>query len=148
MIQRKQTLFLLAVLIIAIVMIFIPFQILLTGGESWNIALIAGNSWIILNSNMYYPNILNVLIIVLSIFTVFKYKNRPLQYKLSNITALLNIFMVGLFFLLPFTNANPGESIEYAFGSFLPIISMGFAFLAAHFIKKDEQLVRSADRIR
>lgn len=148
MIQRKQTLLLLAVLIIAIVMIFIPFQILLTGGESWNIALIAGNSWIILNSNMYYPNILNVLIIVLSIFTVFKYKNRPLQYKLSNITALLNIFMVGLFFLLPFTNANPGESIEYAFGSFLPIISMGFAFLAAHFIKKDEQLVRSADRIR
>lgn len=148
MIQRKQTLFLLAVLIIAIVMIFIPFQILLTGGESWNIALIAGNSWIILNSNMYYPNILNVLIIVLSIFAVFKYKNRPLQYKLSNITALLNIFMVGLFFLLPFTNANPGESIEYAFGSFLPIISMGFAFLAAHFIKKDEQLVRSADRIR
>ena len=33
MIQRKQTLFLLAVFIIAIVMIFIPFQILLTGGE-------------------------------------------------------------------------------------------------------------------
>jgi hypothetical protein len=139
MIQRKQTLFLLAVFIIAIIMIFIPFQVLLTSGESWNIALIAGNSWIILNSNMYYPNILNLLIIVLSIFTIFKYKNRPLQYKLSNVIALLNIFMVGLFFLLPYTHANPGESI---------ILSMGFAFLAAHFIKKDEQLVRSADRIR
>jgi hypothetical protein len=148
MIQRKQTLFLLAVFIIAIIMIFIPFQVLLTSGESWNIALIAGNSWIILNSNMYYPNILNLLIIVLSIFTIFKYKNRPLQYKLSNVIALLNIFMVGLFFLLPYTHANPGESIKYAFGSFLPILSMGFAFLAAHFIKKDEQLVRSADRIR
>jgi hypothetical protein len=148
MIQRKQTLFLLAVFIIAIVMIFIPFQVLLTSGESWNIALIAGNSWIILNSNMYYPNILNVLIIVLSIFTIFKYKNRPLQYKLSNVIALLNVFMVGLFFLLPFTQANTGESIRYVFGAFLPIFSMGFAFLAAHFIKKDEQLVRNSDRIR
>ena len=148
MIQRKQTLFLLAVFIIAIVMIFIPFQVLLTSGESWKIALMAGNSWIILNSNMYYPNILNLLIIVLSIFTIFKYKNRPLQYKLSNVIALLNLFMVGLFFLLPFTHANSGESIKYVFGSFLPIFSMGFAFLAAHFIKKDEQLVRSADRIR
>ena len=148
MIQRKQTLFLLAVFIIAIVMIFIPFQVLFTSGACCNIALFAGNSWIILNSNMYYPNILNVLIIVLSIFTIFKYKNRPLQYKLSNIIALLNVFMVGLFFLLPFTQVNAGESVRYVFGAFLPIFSMGFAFLAAHFIKKDEQLVRSSDRIR
>lgn len=148
MIQRKQTLFLFAVLIIAIVMIFLPFQVLLTTGENWNIALVAGNSWLILNSNIYYPNILNLLIIVVSVLTILKYKNRPLQYKLSNIIALLSVFMLGLFFLLPYTDLKQGESIKYGFGSFLPILSVIFAFLAAHYIKKDEQLVRSADRIR
>ncbi len=39
-------------------------------------------------------------------------------------------------------------NIGFSFGAFLPIVSAIFAFLAAHFIKKDEQLVRSADRIR
>jgi hypothetical protein len=32
--------------------------------------------------------------------------------------------------------------------SYLPIVSMIFAFLAGRAIQKDEELVRSADRIR
>ncbi len=75
------------------------------------------------------------------------YKNRVLQYKLANLLVVFNVFMTGLFFLLNYINV-PAENVSFAIGAFLPLISAGFAFLAAHFIKKDEQLVRSADRIR
>ena len=101
-----------------------------------------------MGSNIYAPMILNILVLILSISTVFLYKNRVLQYKLTNLLALFNIFIVGLFFLLSYIKDTIQGTILFEFGAFLPIISAIFAFLAAHFIKKDEQLVRNADRIR
>ena len=158
MIQRKQTLFLLAVTIIGILMLFIPFQKLtesVTGSEDTIPAIIVhylclfpGCGHGIVTSNIYIPMILNFLVIILSTVTIFQFKKRNLQYKLANFLILLNVFIVGLFFLLPFVNAFLKLEVSFAFGSFLPLIGAIFAFLAAHFIKKDEQLVRSADRIR
>jgi len=40
------------------------------------------------------------------------------------------------------------SEIIYELGSFLPIIAAVFTFLASRSIKKDEDLIRSADRIR
>lgn len=149
MIQRKQTLFLLAVFIIGILMFFIPFQSLTQTKMIWSVHLLPVlNIGITTNGNIYAPLILNLLVIVLSIATIFQFKNRPLQYKLANVIALLNVFIVGLFFLLSFVTVGEGDTLKFAFGAFLPILSIICAFLAAHFIKKDEQLVRSADRIR
>ncbi|MES2514968.1 MAG: DUF4293 domain-containing protein [Bacteroidota bacterium] len=148
MIQRKQTLFLLAVAVIAIIQIFIPFQIYTFNETSWQICLMPGCSADIISNNIYAPMIINNLVMVLSVAVIFLYRNRVLQYKLANLLILFNVFITGLFFLLPFVNVSPAGIINYSFGSFLPLVSAVFAFLAAHFIKKDEQLVRSADRIR
>ena len=163
MIQRKQTLFLLAVAIIGIIMLFVPlfnysgdthdgsFNIMnTTQSVSSNYHLILNVLAIIMNGAQsvfysYYPLVLNIIVIILSIAVIFLYKNRILQYKLANLLILLNVFIVGLFFLLPY--AKEGD-INYEFGAFLPIIGAVFAFLAGHFIKKDEQLVRNSDRIR
>ena len=146
MIQRKQTLFLLAVALIAISMFFVPFIVLAGDTHNENIFLssvLQGYN----NSNIYYPLILNFIVIILSVIIIFLYKNRVLQYKLSNLLIVFNVFITGLFFILSFEVAF-GTLHSYSFGAFLPIISAVFAYLAAHFIKKDEQLVRSADRIR
>lgn len=148
MIQRKQTLFLLAVCIIAIVQFFLPFQKLTSAESVWPICLMPGCSPDVIGSNIYIPIILNSLILVLSITTIFLYKNRKLQFKLANLLVLFNMFLIGLFFLLSFIKGDQAGTISYSFGAFLPIVSAVFAFLAAHFIKKDEQLVRNADRIR
>lgn len=148
MIQRKQTLFLLAVAIMGIVIIFVPFQQFSAADKTLPICLMPGCSPEILSNNIYGPLILNFLVITLSVLVIFQYKNRVLQYKLANILALLNVFITGLFFLLSYTKPEVLGTISYSFGAFLPIIGAIFAFLAAHFIKKDEQLVRSADRIR
>ncbi len=121
MIQRKQTLFLLAVLIINIILFFLPFlNISLSDNtEIYGLSFIGGFGPSISNLNTIYPSILNTCIVVLALITIFLYKRRTIQFKLSNIIVLLNVFITGL-----------------------------FAFLAAHYIKKDEQLVRNSDRIR
>ncbi|WP_291140801.1 DUF4293 domain-containing protein [Flavobacterium sp. UBA7680] len=148
MIQRKQTLFLLAVVVIAILQFFIPFQKVNISETNWDICLLPGCSSEVMGSNIYFPMVFNSIILILGIAIIFLYKNRVLQYKLANLLVVFNIFLIGLFFILSYTKESGPEAISYQFGSFLPLTSAIFAYLAAYFIKKDEQLVRSADRIR
>ncbi len=148
MIQRKQTLLLLVTTIISILMFFIPFQsYTLNEGEKFNLNLIYSINTANTTSNIYYPFTLNISISLLSLVVIFLYKNRVLQYKLGNLLVVFNVFLTGLFFLLDFLNIVP-KNISFSFGSFLPIISAFLAYIAAYLIKKDEQLVRSVDRIR
>ncbi|MES2763694.1 MAG: DUF4293 domain-containing protein [Bacteroidota bacterium] len=148
MIQRKQTIFLLAVAIMAILLFLFPFQTLTYNEKFWDICLMPGCSADVVGTNIYAPMIINGMVLILSFVIIFLYKNRVLQYKLANLLILFNVFIVGLFFLLSYVKEGTPGAITYQFGSFLPVIGAIFAFLAAHFIKKDEQLVRSADRIR
>ena len=145
MIQRKQSLFLLAVAIINILLVFIPFQTFQDGLLNFPVRLFPDELG---ESNKYVVMVLNLIIMILSLITIFQYKNRMFQYKLANILALLNIVLLALFFLLDYVNKESLASVSYSVGACLPLISGAFAFLAAVFIKKDEQLVRSADRIR
>lgn len=148
MIQRKQTLFLLATAIIAALVLFIPFQTISLLGATSGLSLLEGLKHPdAISSQIYFPLILNILVILLSFITIFQFKNRPLQYKLANLTLLCNVFVTGLFFLLTFFKGN-AEDVHFTVGAFLPLVGGAFPFLAGHFIKKDEQLVRSADRIR
>jgi hypothetical protein len=150
MIQRKQTLFLLAVLILSILLFFLPFlNISLSNNTgAYELSFMGGCGTSISNSNTIYPSILNTCIVVLSVITIFLYKRRTIQFKLSNILVLLNVFITGLFFLLSYIKEGVIGEIQYTFVTFMPILSATFAFLAAHYIKKDEQLVRNSDRIR
>ena len=147
MIQRKQTLFLLGVVIISILMFFTPFMIMAidTHNEPLNLSYAFKKGYE--NTNIYYPLILNFLLLFLSITVIFLFKNRVLQFKLANLAALLSVFVTGLFFILSYDVAF-GTFKSYSFGAFLPIIGAVLAYLGAHFIKKDEQMVRNADRIR
>ncbi len=128
-------------------MFFVPIMIMAgdTHNESLNLLYVSNKAYE--NTNIYYPFILNCLILILSIVVIFLFKNRVLQFRLSNFIVLLSIVHTSLFFMLSFDVAFSVVH-EYSFGAFLPIISAIFAYLAAYFIKKDEQMVRNADRIR
>ena len=143
MIQRIQTLFLIAVALVALLLLFIPFQVA-NDANTFGINLLSGFHSPTITSNIYVPLVLAFAIIGLAVFTILKFKNRILQYKLSNVLMLLNIILLAVFFLLNFYQG----AVSFSFGAFLPVLGIAFSFLAAHFIKKDEQLVRSADRIR
>ncbi|MFN6037385.1 MAG: DUF4293 family protein, partial [Bacteroidota bacterium] len=58
--------------------------------------------------------------------------------------------MLGTMLLFDFISVEAGKSFSksYLFGSYLPILSILLSFMAIRFIKKDEELVRSADRLR
>lgn len=145
MIQRVQTLFLISVALIAILLFFIPFQLVTNETATIQITVLSINLASV-TSSIYFPFLLLLMIIGLSIFTIIKFKNRVLQYKLANVLMLLNSVLMATFFLAHFYNGTGVAS--FYIGAFLPIIGIACSFLAAHFIKKDEKLVRSADRIR
>ena len=98
----------------------------------------------------YAAGILNILILIFSIICIFLFKKRMLQFKLANVLAFMNVCLL---VILLFTDLIKADEIisgkkQILWPSYLPIISMFCAFLAGIFIKKDENLVRSADRIR
>jgi len=149
MIQRIQTLFLLFVLGIAISIFFVPFQVIHQDTAAYTLCLMPGCSPEVMSSSIYAPMIINSIVAVLALVTIFLYKNRRLQIRLSNTLAMLNVFITGLFFLLSYVKPEfANATVNYGIGSFLPIVSIFAAFLASYYIRKDERLVRSADRIR
>ena len=84
---------------------------------------------------------------------VFMFKKRQLQIKLSQLNLVIQAALVAatLFIIdgVATELTMEGEPIvEYEAGAFLTIVPIVFLYLAIRFIKKDEALVRAADRIR
>ena len=148
MIQRKQSIFLLLAIVIAIFQFLIPFQTFNYNNNSLSFYTLPGNDTEIMNVNLYILFVLNSCILILAGIVIFLFKKRTLQYKLANFGVLLNMLLMGLFFSLSFTKENLTGEINFKIGAFLPLINAFLYYLAAYFIKKDEELVRSADRIR
>jgi len=93
--------------------------------------------------------ILGIGISILSIITILLFKNRKQQIKISRICGLLTIAEI-LFIIISYLNTIEISASEFSFGYvvfILPISTLLF-FLAAAAIKKDDELVRSVDRIR
>ena len=112
MIQRKQTIFLLLAAILALVCLVVRLQ------------------WI---------DIVQGLSAVLSVYTIFIYKRRPLQAKLC----LLGLFLIFVWYVLLAVYQGYVQTIDA-----LPMVNAILIFLARKGILDDEKLVRAADRIR
>ncbi|QNL21588.1 DUF4293 domain-containing protein [Hyphobacterium sp. CCMP332] len=160
MIQRVQSIFL---AVIAILMAAC------TGFNYWQKAALDGSSKIYLSaigkavfeqgneaaSLQYFPftfvAILALLSCGLAIYEIFQYKNRLLQLKLG---ALNSLFMgATLVLMVVFINQNedlldPGKRVLPGIAFYMPVIAMVLNIIANRFIRKDEKLVRSADRMR
>ena len=84
---------------------------------------------------------------LLAIVSIFKYKKRQLQFVLGRIIILINLFLLGILIYLSLN--IPGEaSSEKGIGMFIPVVVILFTVLANKAIKKDEDLVKSVDRLR
>ncbi|CAM4291714.1 DUF4293 domain-containing protein [Gillisia limnaea] len=85
---------------------------------------------------------------VLSLATIFLFKNRKLQFVLGRLNILLNFFLLGVFVYWTLTVPGEMEISEKGIGMFIPVLSIVFLVLANKAIKKDEDLVKSVDRFR
>ena len=79
----------------------------------------------------------------LSVYTIFQFRKRSRQILLSSFSRLLITLSLILIIL-----EIKGEEMKFAYGLFLLLIPYLTLFLAGYFVKKDEKLVKSADRIR
>lgn len=85
---------------------------------------------------------------LLSLVSIFMFKNRKLQFVLGRLNILLNFFLLGVFVYWSLSLPGEMDISEKGIGMFLPIISIVFLVLANKAIKKDEDLVKSVDRLR
>jgi hypothetical protein len=85
---------------------------------------------------------------ILSLVTIFLYKDRKLQFVIGRIIILINLFLLGLLIYLSLTLSGETIVSEKGIGMFLPILVVLLIVLANKAIKKDEDLVKSVDRLR
>lgn len=149
MIQRVQTLFLLAIVGLSTILIFKPFEIIKDFNNVYLVSLMPGCLSDIMKPAIYGPMALNFIIIILTLYTIFKFKRRTKQIKFCQIILVLSTLLIGGMFMFTFAKTeNPLAVVDYTKYAFIPAINIVLAFLARWFIKKDDRLVRSADRIR
>jgi len=91
---------------------------------------------------------LYLLSAIVSFITIFLFKNRKLQFVVGRLVILINLFLLGLLIYVSLTLPGEVSISEKGIGMFLPILAILLIVLANKAIKKDEDLVKSVDRLR
>ncbi len=84
----------------------------------------------------------------LSLLAILFYKKRQHQFVIGRLNIILNLILLGLFVYRSLNLSGETTVSEKGIGMFLPIVSIVFLVLANKAIKKDEDLVKSVDRLR
>ncbi len=146
MIQRIQTVYLLIVGVLISQVFLFPFLTFFNVEKT-----VAFNALTISTGEYLFPlAILFGLIVFIALLTIFCYKKRLLQIRLTAVNSFLMLGSIGLTAYLAWEMSKSlvGYSIHYNFTCIFPLIGIIFNYLALRAIRKDEALVRSANRIR
>ncbi len=137
MIQRIQTLYLALSFTISGVL---PFVFPL-----WS--TVDGKEYLFMQNQLYV--ILFGLSTTLSLLSIISFKKRQHQFVIGRLNIILNLILLGLFVYhsLNLSGETPAVS-EKGIGMFLPILAIVLLGFANKAIKKDEDLVKSVDRLR
>jgi amino acid permease len=155
MIQRKQSIYLLVALLSILLVYFVPFAKLDNGAFQASITIynikdsVTGRVGIEQPSN-YGVHIGFAVILVLTLVAFISFNNRKRQIAILklNFVAYAITFALLSFYLTAAQNASVESELKVNIGMFLPTIALVCNFMAMRFIRKDEELVRSVDRIR
>ena len=137
MIQRIQTVYL---ILAFVVMGVLPYLFPL-----WKMS--NGNQFYFMADMVYTP--IFGLSTTLSLLSILFYKKRQNQFVMNRLNIILNLILLGLFVYRSLKVS--GETVvvsEKGIGMFLPIVAIVLLVLANKAIKKDEDLVKSVDRLR
>ena len=85
---------------------------------------------------------------LLSIVTIFLFKNRQLQFVMGRLNILTNLILLGVLIYVSLTLPGEASVSEKGIGMFVPVLAILLLFFANRAIKKDEDLVKSVDRLR
>ena len=139
MLQRIQTIYLILAAVVTGVLPFVfPLWKQQTGTEIIDFYFMQEMSYVALFG----------LSTTLSIISITSFKKRQNQFVMGRLNIILNLFLLGLFVYRLLTVSGETSVSEKGIGMFLPIVAIVFLVLANKAIKKDEDLVKSVDRLR
>ena len=134
MLQRIQTIYILFVFLVQLAgLIFLPHRLLYSG-----VSVEVNQSYILLISNF--------LLIIVPFWNIFQFRNRKRQFVLNRVLLLITL---GVLFnqCIGYFNADNNETHQLLVCVFA-MLTIIFISLANKAIKRDEDLIRSADRLR
>ena len=133
MIQRSQSLILLLAALCSLIIVFY-FPVL-------HLKIYNTDNYIFLTEKLSFARLSVFLSVGLNIFSIFQFKSRNRQIFVNQISKLL---LSIAFIIIIFQRGD----LNFAIGLFLFLIPYLLIILANYLIRKDEKLVKSADRIR
>lgn len=136
MIQRIQTIYLLIVTILAAICCFVPsFHV---NGEAIDFVALLPLS------------ILSAVVPVVAFATIFLYKRRVLQMRISSFNIVLMLFQIAILVYQYITigKLSADAAVSLSITDSFPLINIILTYLAIRETGKDEALVRSLDRLR
>lgn len=144
MIQRIQSIYLLVATFLSVGLIFLV--------NLW--VTMSGDKFFVMDAFKTNNLVLKCMAILffvsglLAFITVFLFKNRKLQFVMGRVIILINFILLGV--LVYFSQNLSGEIkiSEKGIGLLIPIVTIVVISLANKAIKKDEELVKSVDRLR
>jgi hypothetical protein len=150
MIQRIQTIYLLGAAVLTGLCFFFPVAALTTSAGQLDTLTLAGLAKGLAGNGL--ENLLGFIggITTAVVFgTIFSYKQRKRQMMLCLIAiGLLLVLSIWLFVKVILLKNVPGIIVAYKLPLIFPLISAVLTFMAHRGIKKDEELVKSYDRLR
>ncbi|MDP4267370.1 MAG: DUF4293 domain-containing protein [Bacteroidota bacterium] len=159
MLQRVQSLYLAIAFILGILMFFFPFITYGFFSHKFELSVLGLHQLVgepVLYKISTVPLIIiSILVEIIFVVAIFLYKNRSLQMRMIRLNMLLNL-LIFVAVSLYSTQVENGLGVElknqattaYSIGIVFPLINEVLLFLALRGVKKDDELVRSADRIR
>ena len=155
MIQRIQTVYLLAIVVLSGFVIFSPLADLLNKVDNLNylvdfkgISLIqtTGN---IIESRIWALTSVSMVVPILALIAIFSFKNRVKQIRLT----VINMFFILCFYIFLVLFLWPACVRLHAdwhlrIVSVFPLVNLILSYLAIGAIGKDEKLIKSMDRLR
>jgi len=155
MIQRIQTVYLLAIVILSGFVIFCPIAELLNNVDKLiylvdykGISLVkpTGN---IIESRIWALTSVSSVVPILALITIFSFKNRVKQIRLT----VINMFFMLCFYIFLILYIWPAcvrlhTDWHLQIVSVFPLLNLILSYLAIGSIGKDEKLIKSLDRLR
>jgi len=162
MLQRIQTIFLFLALVSGIVIFLFPIATFYSDVSFFKFYLCSVRDYApdpfnemstaSQQANWLYPlslSILQLIIVLLGLVTIFKFKKRLLQIRLNYLNIFLTVLLVGgIFYFSTMLEETFETTAQYGIGGVFPLVSIILFFLANNYIKKDERLIRSTYRLR
>ena len=152
MIQRIQSLYLLAAAALMITAVFAPLAYFVAGVEEFELYAFALKSETVSHSTMYM-GIIVALAAIVPLVTIFLFKNRQLQIRLCAVELVLLLGSIVFMAIYYYLSNRMFAQLEFHAQGFriaiiFPLIAIILDYPAMRAIFHDEMLVRSLDRIR